>query len=85
MLMKTLIAPFQGLKFPKVNNVAIFFVGLFYDAVNNEIGAEMAYLEANKLNQAAAVAEAKALREEEIVKDRLARGEHESEDKGMHV
>ncbi|XP_056020639.1 cilia- and flagella-associated protein 70-like isoform X5 [Ostrea edulis] len=56
-------------------------LGLFYDAVNNEIGAEMAYLEANKLNQAAAVAEAKALREEEIVKDRLARGEHESEDK----
>lgn len=53
--------------------------GLFYDAVNNEIGAEMAYLEANKLNQAAAVAEAKALREEE----RLARGEHESEDKGQ--
>nr|XP_022331661.1 cilia- and flagella-associated protein 70-like isoform X21 [Crassostrea virginica] len=52
-------------------------LGLFYDAVNNEIGAEMAYLEANKLNQAAAVAEAKALREEE----RLARGEHESEDK----
>ena len=39
----------------------------------------MAYLEANKLNQAAAVAEAKALREEE----RLARGEHESEDKGQ--
>lgn len=56
-------------------------LGLFYDAVNNEIGAEMAYLEANKLNQAAAVAEAKALREDDMTKERLARGEHESEDK----
>ncbi|XP_052698028.1 cilia- and flagella-associated protein 70-like isoform X9 [Crassostrea angulata] len=56
-------------------------LGLFYDAVNNEIGAEMAYLEANKLNQAAAVAEAKALREDDVTKERLARGEHESEDK----
>lgn len=58
-------------------------VGLFYDAVNNEIGAEMAYLEANKLNQAAAVAEAKALRDDDVTKERLARGEHESEDKGI--
>lgn len=56
-------------------------LGLFYDAVNNEIGAEMAYLEANKLNQAAAVAEAKALRDDDMTKERLARGEHESEDK----
>ncbi|XP_061173813.1 cilia- and flagella-associated protein 70-like isoform X1 [Saccostrea echinata] len=56
-------------------------LGLFYDAVNNEIGAEMAYLEANKLNQAAAVAEAKALRDDEMAKEKLARGEQESEDK----
>ncbi|XP_064600847.1 cilia- and flagella-associated protein 70-like [Liolophura sinensis] len=39
-------------------------LGLFYDAVNNEIGAEMAYLESNKLNQAAAVSAAKELQEE---------------------
>lgn len=43
-------------------------LGLFYDTVNNEIGAEMAYLEANKLNQSAAVAMARAQREEEIRK-----------------
>ncbi|KAK3092740.1 hypothetical protein FSP39_006770 [Pinctada imbricata] len=56
-------------------------LGLFYDTVNNEIGAEMAYLEANKLNQAAAVAEAKALRDEEIARERAARGEPEHDEK----
>lgn len=71
---------FWALVFQKVR---FSVAGLFYDAVNNEIGAEMAYLEANKLNQAAAVAEAKALRDDEVTKERLARGEHESEDKGM--
>jgi hypothetical protein len=39
--------------------------GLFYDAIGNEIGAEMALGEANKLNMAAAVAAVKA--SEEIV------------------
>ncbi|KAK3801767.1 hypothetical protein RRG08_048354 [Elysia crispata] len=39
-------------------------LGLFYDAVPNEIGAEMAYLEANKLNLAKASALARAAREE---------------------
>lgn len=39
--------------------------------MSNEIGAEMAYLEANKLNQAAAVATARALREEEMERDRV--------------
>ncbi|CAC5385599.1 Cilia- and flagella-associated protein 70 [Mytilus coruscus] len=56
-------------------------LGLFYDAVNNEIGAEMAYLEANKLNQSKAVAIARASREEEQVKEREARGQ-EAEEKG---
>ncbi|KAL5008723.1 hypothetical protein ScPMuIL_014304 [Solemya velum] len=42
-------------------------LGLFYDSVNNEIGAEMAYLEASKMNQGAAVAKAKLLREAEAV------------------
>lgn len=35
-----------------LSDINIYFIGLFYDTVNNEIGAEMAYLEANKLNQA---------------------------------
>ncbi|RUS91269.1 hypothetical protein EGW08_000981 [Elysia chlorotica] len=39
-------------------------LGLFYDAVPNEIGAEMAYLEANKLNLAKASALARAARDE---------------------
>ena len=39
--------------------------GLFYDGIGNEIGGEMALLEANKLNKAAAIAAAKAAREEE--------------------
>lgn len=54
-------------------------LGLFYDAVQNEIGAEMAYLEANKLNQQAAVAVARAIREEELAKQRAERSESEAE------
>ncbi|XP_050397153.1 cilia- and flagella-associated protein 70 [Patella vulgata] len=34
-------------------------LGLFYDSIGNDIGAEMAYMEANKLNHSAAVAAAK--------------------------
>ena len=52
---------------------------MFYDAVQNEIGAEMAYMEANKLNQHAAVAAARILREEELAKQRAARCESEAE------
>ena len=58
--------------------------GLFYDAVNNEIGAEMAYLEANKLNQSKAVSLARMAREEEQVKEREARG-HDTEEKGIFL
>jgi len=49
-------------------------LGLFYDAVPNEIGAEMAYLEANKLNMAKAAAIARALREEEEERRKLDEG-----------
>lgn len=63
-------------------------LGLFYDAVNNEIGAEMAYLEANKLNQSKAVSLARMAREEEQAKEREARGQ-DTEEKvfldGSHV
>ncbi|XP_052768283.1 cilia- and flagella-associated protein 70-like isoform X5 [Mya arenaria] len=54
-------------------------LGLFYDTVQNEIGAEMAYIEANKLNQQAAVAVARALREEELSKQRVERSESETD------
>ncbi|XP_048244462.1 cilia- and flagella-associated protein 70-like isoform X2 [Haliotis rufescens] len=53
------------------NILAWTMLGLYYDSVSNEIGAEMAYLEANKLNQVAAVATARALREEEMERDRV--------------
>ena len=66
-----------------LDNTFVFVLGLFYDTVNNEIGAEMAYLEANKLNQAAAVAEARAIRDEEIARERAARGEPEHDERGM--
>ena len=39
------------------------FSGLFYDGTGNEIGTEMALLEANKLNMGNALAEAKAVKE----------------------
>jgi tetratricopeptide (TPR) repeat protein len=45
--------------------------GLFYDGIGNEIGVEMALGEANKLNLAAAIAKAKALKEEEEAKFRV--------------
>jgi hypothetical protein len=44
--------------------------GLFYDAISNDIGAEMAYMEANKLNMAKAAAIARAAREEEQEKEK---------------
>ncbi|XP_035827894.1 cilia- and flagella-associated protein 70 isoform X2 [Aplysia californica] len=50
-------------------------LGLFYDAVPNEIGAEMAYLEANKLNLAKAAALARAARDEEEEKRKLDEGD----------
>ncbi|XP_060604484.1 cilia- and flagella-associated protein 70-like isoform X12 [Ruditapes philippinarum] len=56
-------------------------LGLFYDAVQNEIGAEMAYIEANKLNQQAAVNMARALREEELAKQRVEHSESEASHK----
>ncbi|XP_053401249.1 cilia- and flagella-associated protein 70-like isoform X9 [Mercenaria mercenaria] len=56
-------------------------LGLFYDAVQNEIGAEMAYIEANKLNQQAAVNAARALKEEELAKQRVEHSESEASHK----
>ncbi|KAL3873547.1 hypothetical protein ACJMK2_036646 [Sinanodonta woodiana] len=56
-------------------------LGLFYDTVNNEIGAEMAYLEANKLNQAAAAALVRAQHEEELAKEHPPSEESEAEHK----
>lgn len=41
------------------------YVGLFYDVIGNEIGVEMALAEANRLNVAAAVAMAKAVKDAE--------------------
>lgn len=58
--------------------------GLFYDAIQNEIGAEMAYLEANKLNQSAAVAMARSVREEELAKERRERGEADETESNGH-
>ncbi|CAG5132206.1 unnamed protein product [Candidula unifasciata] len=40
-------------------------LGLFYDAVSNEIGAEMAYAEANRLNDKKILAFTQAMREKE--------------------
>ena len=40
-----------------------FFSGLFYDGTGNDIGTEMALIEANKLNMANALSELKALKE----------------------
>lgn len=62
--------------------VKYYFAGLFYDTVQNEIGAEMAYIEANKLNQQAAVAMARSLREEELAKQRSEQSESEASHKG---
>ncbi|XP_053401426.1 cilia- and flagella-associated protein 70-like isoform X42 [Mercenaria mercenaria] len=59
-------------------------LGLFYDAVQNEIGAEMAYIEANKLNQQAAVNAARALKEEELAKQRVEHSESEASHKGRN-
>ena len=42
---------------------------MFYDGIGNEIGAEMAMIEANKLN----VSEAKAVRDEQREQERLER------------
>ena len=52
--------------------------------MQNEIGAEMAYLEANKLNQAAAIAMARVLREEELAKERREKGETEETESDGH-
>ena len=60
------------------------FSGLFYDAVQNEIGAEMAYMEANKLNQAAAIAMARSLRDEELAKERREKGEADESESDGH-
>ena len=38
-------------------------LGLFYDGTGNEIGTEMALIEANKINMANALAELKSLKE----------------------
>ncbi|XP_064621218.1 cilia- and flagella-associated protein 70-like isoform X2 [Lineus longissimus] len=47
--------------------LALTMLGLFYDGIGNDIGAEMAFLEANKLNVAAAAALAKANRPAPVV------------------
>ena len=57
---------------------------MFYDAVQNEIGAEMAYMEANKLNQAAAIAMARSLRDEEMAKERREKGEADESESDGH-
>ncbi|XP_074658992.1 cilia- and flagella-associated protein 70-like isoform X2 [Tubulanus polymorphus] len=44
-------------------------LGLFYDGINNEIGAEMALIEANRLNVAAAVNAVKAAKAAEEAKE----------------
>lgn len=60
------------------NILAWTMMGLFYDAVSNEIGAEMAFVEANKLNIAQAAAIARAAREEEQAKERKEKEEKET-------
>ena len=45
----------------------------------------MAYIEANKLNQQAAVAVARALREEELAKQRVEHSESEASHKGEYL
>ena len=44
----------------------------------------MAYMEANKLNQSAAVAMARAIREEELAKERRERGETDETESDGH-
>lgn len=61
--------------------------GLFYDSVNNEIGAEMAYMEGSKMNQSAAVAKAKLLQEAETA-DRQSESDRPNtadDQKGEHI
>ncbi|XP_059148313.1 cilia- and flagella-associated protein 70-like isoform X2 [Physella acuta] len=55
-------------------------LGLFYDAVPNEIGAEMAYIEANKLNTAKILAqrEEEKRKEEEAVSEQMLEPEVET-------
>ena len=47
------------------SNYFPFSPGLFYDGIGNEIGTEMAMIEANKLNVAAAAEALRAAKEEE--------------------
>ncbi|XP_076442365.1 cilia- and flagella-associated protein 70-like isoform X3 [Babylonia areolata] len=63
------------------NILAWTMFGLFYDAISNDIGAEMAYLEANRLNMAHAAAIARAAREEEQEKERKEKEEKEKAEK----
>ncbi len=54
---------FLLLRVPETQQYLFQFSGLFYDGVGNEIGTEMAFMEANRLNVAAAVAELRASKE----------------------
>ena len=63
-------------------SLTVFLTGLFYDAISNDIGAEMAYLEANKLNVAQAASIARAAREEEQEKERKEKAEKEKDLEG---
>ncbi|KAK7502734.1 hypothetical protein BaRGS_00005984 [Batillaria attramentaria] len=62
------------------STLAWTMLGLFYDFINVEIRAEMAYLEANKLNVAKAVSVARASREEEQEREQKEREKKKSEE-----
>ena len=63
------------------NGLFVVCLGLFYDAVSNEIGAEMAYMEANKLNNQAAVSAARDARDDDQEKGEKEKGEKEKGEK----
>ncbi|KAL8608639.1 hypothetical protein ACOMHN_002868 [Nucella lapillus] len=64
------------------NILAWTMLGLFYDAISNDIGAEMAYLEANKLNIAHAASIARAAREEEQERERREKEKEKDKERG---
>ncbi|XP_070181891.1 cilia- and flagella-associated protein 70-like isoform X9 [Littorina saxatilis] len=63
------------------NILAWTMLGLFYDTISNDIGAEMAYLEANKLNigQAASIARDEEQEKEKKEKEKAERAEKDGE------
>ena len=63
-----------------LNAFAFDLVAMFYDGIGNEIGAEMALAEANRLNVHAAAELAKTVREEERQREEQMTKERESAD-----